>query len=397
MNFANVKALAIPEGNVKQIADGQGVVLWKKGADWEVKLYTDTNYWTDREGTGLVKKMCPYINGSFSNNTTFAATPLATRQQICRFRLEGKGLTGKKVKLLFSNYNYLKQKNGSVYYTYSGTIYECNSSWSHLSTLYYSIQKVPYYIDESSESVDSYVKDFLFFTPDSSGNLTKYIEFNPGGTSNLPSISMLMTLGFEVVDNVEDEIIWLTPDTTTVDSSFLYSGAQDAADCRSIVLPQSLINEKGISAGDIIKGIAFKWKNTDTARGNYMCWTCGMKNITDNTITNISSYVVSSQSGIGCFIMKTLAPNQSTPVVQKIYAVQGEFEYEGNNIGIGIQRKRVNQSYNGYSGGTFARPMGVSNGVLGTGGYIKYGRNNSSVTNTWNITPAIGLIVRRNS
>lgn len=30
MNFANVKALAIPEGNVKQIADGQGVVLWKK-------------------------------------------------------------------------------------------------------------------------------------------------------------------------------------------------------------------------------------------------------------------------------------------------------------------------------------------------------------------------------
>ena len=32
MNFANVKALAIPEGNVKQIADGQGVVLWKKAA-----------------------------------------------------------------------------------------------------------------------------------------------------------------------------------------------------------------------------------------------------------------------------------------------------------------------------------------------------------------------------
>ena len=29
MNFANVKAITIPEGNVKQIADGQGNVLWK--------------------------------------------------------------------------------------------------------------------------------------------------------------------------------------------------------------------------------------------------------------------------------------------------------------------------------------------------------------------------------
>ena len=30
MNFANVKAITIPEGNVKQITDGQGNVLWKK-------------------------------------------------------------------------------------------------------------------------------------------------------------------------------------------------------------------------------------------------------------------------------------------------------------------------------------------------------------------------------
>ena len=30
MNFANVKAITIPEGNVKQITDGQGAVLWKK-------------------------------------------------------------------------------------------------------------------------------------------------------------------------------------------------------------------------------------------------------------------------------------------------------------------------------------------------------------------------------
>lgn len=29
MNFANVKAITIPEGNVKQIADGQGTVIWK--------------------------------------------------------------------------------------------------------------------------------------------------------------------------------------------------------------------------------------------------------------------------------------------------------------------------------------------------------------------------------
>lgn len=32
MNFANVKTLAIPEGNVKQIEDAQGNVLWKKAA-----------------------------------------------------------------------------------------------------------------------------------------------------------------------------------------------------------------------------------------------------------------------------------------------------------------------------------------------------------------------------
>jgi len=32
MNFANVKAITIPEGNVKQITDGQGVVIWKKAA-----------------------------------------------------------------------------------------------------------------------------------------------------------------------------------------------------------------------------------------------------------------------------------------------------------------------------------------------------------------------------
>lgn len=29
MNFANVKAMTIPEGNVKQIVDGQGIVIWK--------------------------------------------------------------------------------------------------------------------------------------------------------------------------------------------------------------------------------------------------------------------------------------------------------------------------------------------------------------------------------
>ena len=41
MNFANVKALAIPEGNVKQIADGQGVVLWRKSQPLQITSITN--------------------------------------------------------------------------------------------------------------------------------------------------------------------------------------------------------------------------------------------------------------------------------------------------------------------------------------------------------------------
>ena len=43
MNFANVKALTIPEGSVKQIAGGNGVVLWKKntGPDYTEPFYVE--------------------------------------------------------------------------------------------------------------------------------------------------------------------------------------------------------------------------------------------------------------------------------------------------------------------------------------------------------------------
>jgi hypothetical protein len=42
MNFANVKAITIPEGNVKQITDGNGVVIWKKDIP-QLKITSITN------------------------------------------------------------------------------------------------------------------------------------------------------------------------------------------------------------------------------------------------------------------------------------------------------------------------------------------------------------------
>lgn len=42
MNFANVKAITIPEGNVKQIADGNWVVIWKKDIP-QFKITSITN------------------------------------------------------------------------------------------------------------------------------------------------------------------------------------------------------------------------------------------------------------------------------------------------------------------------------------------------------------------
>ena len=39
MNFANVKAITIPEGSVNQITDGNGVVIWKKAAVVDTKFH----------------------------------------------------------------------------------------------------------------------------------------------------------------------------------------------------------------------------------------------------------------------------------------------------------------------------------------------------------------------
>ena len=69
MNFANVKALAIPEGNVKQIADGQGVVLWKKAAP-PLKISSITN---PAVGTSSITgdRSCQLERSSNNNAGTF--------------------------------------------------------------------------------------------------------------------------------------------------------------------------------------------------------------------------------------------------------------------------------------------------------------------------------------
>lgn len=70
MNFANVKAITIPEGNVKQIADGNGVVIWRKNlpftlSNYRVRTYHDSG--SSSAGTGS-------LNGStFSLNSTGSA------------------------------------------------------------------------------------------------------------------------------------------------------------------------------------------------------------------------------------------------------------------------------------------------------------------------------------
>lgn len=59
MNFANVKALAIPEGNVKQIADGQGVVLWKKDVGFQ---------FTSCSSGTIASNKQSYLSGTTSQN-----------------------------------------------------------------------------------------------------------------------------------------------------------------------------------------------------------------------------------------------------------------------------------------------------------------------------------------
>lgn len=63
MNFVNVKALAIPEGNVKQIADGQGVVLWKKVSDFIITSVTG-------EGTSSADLKTRTVSGGSGQGTS---------------------------------------------------------------------------------------------------------------------------------------------------------------------------------------------------------------------------------------------------------------------------------------------------------------------------------------
>ena len=69
MNFANVKAVAIPEGNVNQIADGQGVVIWKKAAP-PFKISSITN---PAVGTSSITgdKTATMVRTAMGNDGTF--------------------------------------------------------------------------------------------------------------------------------------------------------------------------------------------------------------------------------------------------------------------------------------------------------------------------------------
>ena len=71
MNFANVKAITIPEGNVNQITDGNGVILWKAvtGPD-----YTEPFYVENDTGSSITVKvlrnnnLAPTITAQYSYN-----------------------------------------------------------------------------------------------------------------------------------------------------------------------------------------------------------------------------------------------------------------------------------------------------------------------------------------
>lgn len=53
MNLANVKAVVIPEGSVRQIASADGTVLWKSGPTNQVPLSIDTDG-SIYQGTGFL-------------------------------------------------------------------------------------------------------------------------------------------------------------------------------------------------------------------------------------------------------------------------------------------------------------------------------------------------------
>ena len=68
MNFANVKNLVIPEGSVKQIEDGQGVVLWRKSQPLQITSITDP---TVGSHTITGDRSCQLVRAAQNSNGTF--------------------------------------------------------------------------------------------------------------------------------------------------------------------------------------------------------------------------------------------------------------------------------------------------------------------------------------
>ena len=376
MNFVNVKAITIPEGNVKQIADGNGVVIWKKGADWEVIIHTDLSsgdtFWDEYTNIRFDKR-CPYRNGSIVTGINFSN--YHDNVNVCRFKVEGSGLTGKKVKLKMGDYGYIKVNNANAFY---GRVYRCYSNWSPINEVLKSPSNPP------SGNSSWLCYDSYFISPNSNGIIDEYFMFkydiSQGSMTNI-NYSISEYLGIEVVDD-DEEIVWLTNGSRQLDST-LATGSQNS-NFLKILLPESLVKGAGINIGDTIAGWTYKWYNSSFSDKNIMIATsmCGTNTSYAASIPNAPIYYC-----------RPITYKNSTSSTNSMYPLENEFVYEGNNIGIAIYYE---MSYNTGNGNVVTIGE-FGSGDLSTGQIVYASSANPSSYTVYSNTPAIGLIVRRSS
>lgn len=382
MNFANVKAITIPEGNVKQIADGNGVVLWKKGADWEVIIRTDLSsgdtFWDDYTNDSFSKR-CPYRNGSRVSGIYYS--DYHDNYNICRFKVEGSGLTGKQVKLkMGTNGGRIKMSSSKQFY---GRLYRYYNKWTTQGSIVLNNPSIPSSL--SSAYVGCY--DSYFLSPNLYGNIDMEFAFVYALTSGSwtdMTTTISEYLGVEVVDTNE-EIVWLTGDNTYIGatSGDFVKGSTNMLYWK-ILLPESLVKGAGINVGDTIAGWAYKGYNNSVYNDCSIVMASDVYNTQETDAANLPTPLT--------YTRPVNFPKGAT-TIDSVYSLTEEFVYEGNNIGIG---KYNATTYTIDSRGNMRTKGTGSGGALGTG-QIKYSNSSSGTYSTYGYTPAIGLIVRRSS
>lgn len=117
INFATLKGLTIPEGNVTQIADASGAVLWKSApaeAIIKFKVANGGNFSSITTSTYCSLE----IDGGYHNATEEIVVPIG-KVVTCRF-----GTTSNQTRKLYlngaeiSSYTY-DSTNGTYYYDYT--------------------------------------------------------------------------------------------------------------------------------------------------------------------------------------------------------------------------------------------------------------------------------------